>query len=185
LIGGFLVDRASKVDQRAAVWIPAIGAGLSAPLYMMVLLQRDLGVLMSLLVVPAIIHYAYLGPTFGLTANMVGARMRATASAIVLLVMNLIGLGLGPLVAGLLSDAFANRAFNVGNFAITCPGGAAIKGAAEAVQASCKAASFAGLKWALAICSLFYAWAALHYLFAARRLRMDLAGGAPEGRLTG
>ena len=48
----------------------------------------------------------YLGPSFALTQALVTLRMRAVASAILLLVLNLIGMGLGPFFIGFLSDMF-------------------------------------------------------------------------------
>ena len=46
----------------------------------------------------------YLGPTFALTQTLVRPRMRALASAIILFVINMIGLGGGPTFVGWLSD---------------------------------------------------------------------------------
>ena len=77
---------------------------------------------------------------------MVSSRMRAVASSILFLVMNLIGLGLGPLCTGILSDVLATS-----------------MGSSE------------GLRWALAIVTLANVWAAVHYLLAAKTLREDVA----------
>jgi MFS family permease len=52
----------------------------------------------------AILGPMYLGPTFAMTQTLVPPAMRSTASAILLFVLNLIGLGLGPVFAGFLSD---------------------------------------------------------------------------------
>ena len=46
----------------------------------------------------------YLAPTFALVQNLVGVRMRATAAALLLFVINLIGLGAGPLIVGAMAD---------------------------------------------------------------------------------
>ena len=113
-MGGWLADRVGAFDKRAQVLIPALGALLSTPLYVAVFLQTSLLSMALWVVAPAIVHYLYMGPTFGLTANMVDARMRATASSIVLLLINLIGVGLGPVVAGLLSDLFAGQDVRAG-----------------------------------------------------------------------
>jgi hypothetical protein len=50
----------------------------------------------------------YLGPSIALCHTLVTPRMRAMTSAILFFVINMIGLGAGPLVVGLLSDAFAD-----------------------------------------------------------------------------
>lgn len=49
----------------------------------------------------------YLGPTFALIQTLAPLRMRAVWAAITLLVINLVGLGLGPTLVGILSDYFA------------------------------------------------------------------------------
>jgi hypothetical protein len=46
----------------------------------------------------------YVGPAFAMTQAMVPLRMRARAIAILLFILNIIGLGLGPLAVGKLSD---------------------------------------------------------------------------------
>ncbi|HEX7854635.1 MAG TPA: MFS transporter [Sphingobium sp.] len=50
---------------------------------------------------------AYLAPSIAAAQSMLPPRLRATASAVIMLGVNLIGLGLGPLVAGFLSDHWA------------------------------------------------------------------------------
>jgi predicted MFS family arabinose efflux permease len=172
-MGGWLVDRCGVRDRRWYTWIPAIGVTLSAPLYMLTLSQGNLLSLAAFVVLPAIIHYLYLGPTFGLTSNMVEARMRATASAILLLIMNLFGLGLGPTVVGALSDVFAAHSY-LGDYLGSCPGGIAPKDAGAAAMAACKLASFTGVRYAMFVAAGFYVWAGLHYFLAARSVHADL-----------
>jgi hypothetical protein len=75
---------------------------------------------------------------------------------------------------GAASDFFAGRAFAAGDFLRSCPGGRAVSGADAAMDMACRAASTQGLRLAL-ICGLvFFLWAAVHYLLAARTLRRDL-----------
>lgn len=175
VLGGWLVDKMGVRDRKMYVLIPAIGVIISGPLYVAVLLQTNLTIMAALVILPAIVHYLYLGPTFGMTANMAEARMRATASAIVLFFINLLGLGLGPLVAGILSDVFAQRMFEgAGSFLTVCPGGKAPVGSDAALATACQVASFKGLQMALIISSLFYVWAGFHYLLAARTVARDL-----------
>jgi hypothetical protein len=84
----------------------------------------------------------YLAPVFALAQNLARPDQRATASAILLFMINLIGLGIGPWLVGWLSDAFAG------------------------------AHGASSLRWALALVSLTYAWGALHMLAASRRARV-------------
>jgi hypothetical protein len=51
--------------------------------------------------------FFYYGPIVAVPQSLVAPRMRALTSAVTLLVFNLFGLGLGPLVVGMLSDALA------------------------------------------------------------------------------
>jgi MFS family permease len=49
----------------------------------------------------------YVGPMYAMVQGVVKLRMRATAAAILIFVVNMIGLGLGPLLVGMLNDHFA------------------------------------------------------------------------------
>ena len=60
----------------------------------------------ALLIIPTIFNSLYYGPTYALVQGLVRPQARATATAMMLLAQNLIGLGLGPLFFGMLSDAF-------------------------------------------------------------------------------
>ena len=57
--------------------------------------------------IPGLLQNVYLGNSIATTHNLVGLRWRSTASAILLLVINIIGLGLGPFAIGFLSDFLA------------------------------------------------------------------------------
>ena len=59
------------------------------------------------MLLPGLLSYVYLGPTFGVVQNMVGFRRRATATAILFFFLNLIGLGIGPPFTGWVIDQFA------------------------------------------------------------------------------
>jgi hypothetical protein len=104
---------------------------------------------------------------------MVGASMRASSAFVVSLVLGLVGIGLGPTVVGLLSDAYAKSAF-VGNYITSCPGGRPPPGAAEALVQACGNASAVGIRHALMTMSLLFVWAGVHYFLASRTLQRDL-----------
>jgi len=83
-------------------------AGLiSLPLGAYVYLAETSTVAMLCAIIPGVLSGVYLGPSIAAAHGLVGARMRALTSAIVSLISNLIGLGLGPFVIGLLSDLMA------------------------------------------------------------------------------
>ena len=185
LAGGLISDRAGRGDARWYVWAPAIGTALGAPLYMLAFVLPSWPASVAVLFVTGACVYTYLGPSFGVMHNMVGPRMRATATALLFLVINLIGLGLGPTVVGVLSDLYAGHAFHAatggGGFGALCPGGKAAAGAAPGLALACRHASAAGVRWAIVTGAAVYLWAALHYALAARTLRSDL-GRSDLGR---
>ena len=107
-LGGFLADRLSVKDIRWYVWIPMLG-GLTAmiPAYY-TLLGENTTLIIAAMIPSQILGALYLGPCIATCHNLVSPGMRAMASAILYFVLNIIGLGLGPLTVGILSDAFAS-----------------------------------------------------------------------------
>lgn len=146
LLGGFLADRVARRGARWYAGVPAIGVLLSGPLYMLGFIQQNWIVSMLLLVIPGVLHFTYLGPTVSMLHNYVRANERATASAILLLLTSLIGLGLGPWIVGLIIDAL-----------IASTGSQAV-----------------GTRYGMVISSLFYLWGAGHYFWAIRSFFNDL-----------
>ena len=182
-LGGALTDLIGKMSRTGYAVIPGLGFLACSPLYVWAFQQGDLATLASFIIAPLILQYLYLGPTFALTHNFVEPRMRATATALLFLPINLIGLGVGPPLVGWLSDVIAQRHFtHDGSFKLLCPGGHAAKGADAALAAACHAASFDGVKWAIIlVAGVVFAWAGLHYLLAARTVKRDLAAAAEGG----
>jgi MFS transporter, Spinster family, sphingosine-1-phosphate transporter len=56
--------------------------------------------------VPTALNTMYVGPAYSCAQGLVPLRARAMAAAVLLFAQNLIGLGLGPLFFGILSDMF-------------------------------------------------------------------------------
>jgi predicted MFS family arabinose efflux permease len=172
-LGGFGVTWASKYDRRWAVWGPALGLLVSAPFFAGAAFQPTLLRALPLLAIAHVSMFVYYTPTLALAQNMVGATMRASSSFVVAFVLGMVGIGFGPTIVGVLSDLYAKNAF-AGSFAAACPGGMAPTGAAPALAAHCVEASRAGIVYAIATMSIVFAWAAIHYVLAARTLRQDL-----------
>ena len=107
---------------------------------------------MMLLIVPLYFGTFYLGPTFAMVQGLVEVRMRAIAAAVLLFVLNLIGLGLGPQIVGIVSDLLT-PIFGI-----------------EA------------LRYALMAVFLGNLWSAFHYYIASRHLRADLAANPERMR---
>jgi predicted MFS family arabinose efflux permease len=173
-LGGFGVDWASRFDQRWFVWGPAIGLVLATPLFAIAFAAPVVAVGIGVLIAAHVVLFIYFTPTLAIAQNMVSANMRASSAFVVSVVLGLVGIGLGPTLIGVLSDAFAGRAFAMGDFETSCPGGAAALSAASALQQACSDASSLGIRHALIAVSMLFAWAGIHYLMAARNLRRDL-----------
>jgi len=106
-LGGFLADKLGVRDARWYLWIPMLGGlGSLLPAYY-TLLGDNKTLIIAAMVPSQILSTLYLGPCIATCHNLVSPGMRAMASAILFFVLNMIGLGLGPLAVGLLSDTFA------------------------------------------------------------------------------
>jgi predicted MFS family arabinose efflux permease len=110
--GGYIADRVGVSSRRYSLWIMAaamlLGWVFVFPLY----LVTDPYVVMAIFFVPSLLNNMYLATTFAQTQSLVGVRMRSVASSLLLFVINALGLGLGPLIAGWLSDGLAASAGN-------------------------------------------------------------------------
>ncbi len=171
-VSGFISDRISHRHPNALVWLPALAFILTAPLNIVGYMTQSLPLAVFLLGAALLFQYFYLGSMYAVAQGVVHPRMRATAVAILLFVVNLIGYGLGPPVVGALSDFLANsQLIPVGLSVESCAG--ITEGANQAV---CAAGSSFGLRWAIVIGFLGYLWAATHFLLAWRSLRKDWVG---------
>jgi MFS family permease len=168
MLGGYFATRLGAKDRRYMAFVPAIGLCLAAPLNSVAFLQTQVAPLAVLFLVGATFHGFSMGPTYAIINNEVDPRARATSVAILLFCMNLIGLGLGPLAVGALSDQLAASAYGPGH-AADCVGHA------KAVLPTCKAASATGLRYALCLASLIAVWAGFHYW----RAGIAIGGEAP------
>jgi hypothetical protein len=174
LIGGFGVDWAGRFDKRWYVWLPAIGLVLAAPGFFLGFNQPSLFATIGVLMAAHVVLFIYYTPTLAMAQNMVGPSMRASSGFLVSLVLGLVGIGLGPTLAGFLSDHFARRAFTAGDYGGLCPGGAPLAQDLARLGDACAAASAAGLKQSMMVVSLLFVWAGFHYVLASRTLRRDL-----------
>ena len=109
-IGGWLGERMGKKDARWLVWIPAIALLVGIPFSLISLMATSWQVCLAGFIVPLAAFYVYSGPVFGLIQTLMPPAMRAVAISMFLLTTNLIGLGLGPVITGALSDWFGTGA---------------------------------------------------------------------------
>lgn len=104
-LGGVLADRLGTVDRAWYARIPAIAWLITAPMFMLGLFTPYPMFAWFLLLIPNALNTLWLGPIVTAAQHLAPSRMRAGASGTFLLVNNLLGLGLGPLLMGVLSDA--------------------------------------------------------------------------------
>ena len=109
LLGGRLADHLARKDARAYAMIPAVGALAGLPFSLAALNADSLLVAFAFLTAPGLLGSMWLGPAYGVVQSLVRPQTRATATAVVLFVANLIGLGLGPLFVGILSDVLTSQ----------------------------------------------------------------------------
>ncbi len=148
--GGLLADRLAARDQRWYMWLPALAGFICVPFMIAVYLAPGAYGALIMGIVPGILFNVYLGNTIATTHSLVGLRMRALSSAILFLIINTIGLGLGPWIIGMLSDYLS--------------AGLGLESLRYAMLYVLPAIMF---------------WSACHFFLAARSLREDLSA-APQ-----
>lgn len=143
--GGYICDRFGQKDRRMYVWLPALSLIILIPLTVLALLSPTKEGAIYFYLIPALLSPFYLGPTFAMVQGLATVRLRAIAAAVLLFVLNLIGMGLGPLLVGVLSDFLRPE---YGDEA---------------------------LRYAMIVAVLMNLWSAVHYFLAAKTLREDYA----------
>jgi len=141
--GGWLADRLGQADRSWYARLPAIAWLITAPTFFFGLMSPSAWMAWPLLLIPNALNILWLGPVTTAVQHLVPRHQRSTASASFLLINNFIGLGIGPLLMGALSDTFKER---FGDDA---------------------------LRYAAVSCLGFYLLAAFLMLLASRRLRQD------------
>ena len=147
-LGGLLADRlvGKTGDQRWFMWLCGIATICILPFAFFVYLWPNPIQALLVQIGTAILMHAFLGPAYGTVQSLAGVNRRAMAAAINLFVLNLVALGLGPLIVGMASDYFNARFGN------------------DALRYSI-----------LSLVVVAFTWASVHFYLAARTLREDLA----------
>jgi MFS family permease len=105
--GGWLGDRLGGRDRAFYAWLPALAYLLCAPLFALGISSASTVLAFLMLLLPQALSYVWLGPILSAVQHLVAPSARSTASAMFLLINNLIGLGGGIYALGALSDALA------------------------------------------------------------------------------
>ncbi len=143
---GYLADHLGQRDVRWYLWVCAISTMVAVPFAYAALLVNELYLSIALYTVPLLLGSMWLGPTLAITHSLVSPRMRATASAILFFTINVVGLVIGPVLSGWLSDALLPYSAN----------------------------NAESLRSAMLIMYLAYFFSGGAYLMATRTLRQDL-----------
>ena len=146
---GWISDWLGGRDVRWRQWVPAIAMALGAVSAFAAISVPGVGLAILFLAFVQGLGYAYLAPTFAAVQSLVADDARATASAVLLFCMNLLGPTIGPFLVGSISDRMAP---SVGELS---------------------------LQYALLVVPVLFAWAALHFALAGRALPGDMPRAQP------
>jgi predicted MFS family arabinose efflux permease len=148
MLGGRLADKLvnDSGDPRWYAWFSAIAILSCLPFYFAVYLLSDPTLALLVFMIPVFLGHMFLGPVTGMIQSLAGVKRRAMAAAFYLFLANMISMGGGPLVIGIISDLFTER-FGT-----------------DALRYSL-----------LTLVVVTGIWAAVHFTLAARTLREDLA----------
>ena len=109
VLGGRLGDTWARSGAGGYAALPALGTALSVPVLLIALLVPSLWLSAALVGLGAAIYAGWVGSFYAGLLGLVVPQSRATASALMLFIINLVGIGLGPLSVGLLSDVLSAR----------------------------------------------------------------------------
>lgn len=104
VISGKVIDRFAPRSKPAYAIIPAISLLLAMPFYLAFVWAPSWPLALLLLLPPMCLNYSYLSAAVALVQEEVRPDQRVVSGALLLLVMNFIGLGLGPTYVGAASD---------------------------------------------------------------------------------
>ena len=158
-LGGFLCDHLQARIPQIAGWLPAASLLVAVPLYFAAFRQASYNAAFALFFVALIFHYMFNAPMFTIGQQVAGPRNRATASAVMMLSLTLVGFGIGPPLVGAIADHF-NAQFAISN-GVTL----ALCKASPQIAACAKVSGY-GLKTGLSIELVFFVWAGFHFWMA-------------------
>lgn len=103
---GWLIDRFTRKSKTAYALLPAISLILATPLYVAFVWAPSWPLALALLCGPTFLNYFYLSSSVALVQEEVRPNQRVMSGALLLLIMNFIGMGVGPTYVGAASDWF-------------------------------------------------------------------------------
>ena len=176
--GGFWADAAGRRDLRWYAWAPALGSFLALPAYFIAFTRPSAELTVACFFIGSLAVTMYIAPTLAVAQNLVEPRMRATAAAIMFLLINVFGQGFGPTAMGAVSDFLSHHVLVAGGDFSLCPVAA---GDPSFLAGACAAPKAAGLQWSILAMTIFYLLGCLQYLMAAKTIRDDMVHVTPSG----
>jgi MFS transporter, Spinster family, sphingosine-1-phosphate transporter len=179
-LGGFLADKYGAKNPANFLIVPAIGMALASVTFTPGLLSGSWQAALMLIWIPGVLNSLWYGPAFATVQRVVPSDQRAMAVALTLFVINMVGLGIGPLFAGFLSDMLRNLVFDgsaagLTSFAIDCA-----KTAATTTNQACVVARQEGLRLSLIVAVHLGLISALFFWLGGRALGERQAAGTAD-----
>ncbi|MGI9229237.1 MAG: spinster family MFS transporter [Gammaproteobacteria bacterium] len=144
LMGGQIADKLGHRDIRWYAWVPALAMLISTPMFALTFLTGNVTIAFASLFLPFMIGVMQGPASFAMAQGLADVRMRAMAAALLLLITNMIGGGIGPWAMGFMSDMLA----------------------ADYQEES--------LRYSLLVVSLIFGlWASLHYYLASKTIQRE------------
>jgi len=103
---GFLADKLGRHSLRWYFLTPALALLIGLPVTITMLLTTDPRIALALFLVQQFTFFCYSGPIYAVLQFLVPASTRAMVVAVHLFILNLVGLGFGPLLIGMMNDSF-------------------------------------------------------------------------------
>ena len=147
LLSGVIGDKLGAKNVKYYMLVPAYGFLIAVPAGAAVFLADDLYLVLAIYTIPAFLVNLYTGPTFAMTQSLAPLAMRAAASALLLFIINIIGLVFGPTTVGIISDL---------------------------LQSSMQMNDVQSLQMALLACNFVYLLSFYYYFKASKHLETDL-----------
>lgn len=101
---GWLADRLGRRDPRWYAWVPALAFTLSLPALAGIIWAPTWPLALVFVAIPALLNNMYLAPALAVVQNAAPPARRTIAGATLLFILNLVGLGGGPVFVGTISD---------------------------------------------------------------------------------
>jgi len=172
-MSGWLADKYAVRFPKALALIPMFALLAVIPLHVAGYMVDSLWVAVPLIMFGQMLLYTYLCPLYAVPGGVVDSRMRATAVAVTLFIVNLLGYGLGPPLIGGLSTILNSFFLSGLDPALTLEACKAT-GLSLAQQASCDTANADGLQWSMIFFKCMYIWGVFHFYMASRTIQRDM-----------